>query len=429
MPNCGIYDNSGSVRFSQPCFWVSLHFLLSAKWTMTTAGFPLSESTELWVKFQAHVPASNTVTNQSLLVLEKPTKNCFVLPNCAYNPANIIDFEGIWGICINHSDRGDDGRMENQNVSFYLTMFACESATVNKSKLALLNVHGAVLNKEIFTTNTKDLFWPGSIVIWPLLDIWNTISTICNCISIRIVILGSAKLLTSSWHLIGQTWLMHYMHSCLHSARNINTRVNSSFQECSKEKTEPKALWHAHIQGKGVKELPTDSPYKPCFNKPLPPLCLPLTPFDSPNPGKISIYGPVPVLDCWSQASPPSFCLSLPLPLLSCQHRRLSGLSWLQSPLCITYTRWYHFCNVVKQLQGRSCSLARSKLPSALCFLNKRFKTVLKALLLSKVISKGIIGAAIHYMARTVHWSVNESYMYIDDYRGYTKMSKYGHKY
>lgn len=97
--------------------------------------------------------------------------------------------------------------------------------------------------------------------------------------------------------------------SCLHSARNINTRVNSSFQECSKEKTEPNALWHAHIQGKGVKELPTDSPYKPCFNKPLPPPRLPLTPFDSPNPGKISIYGPVPVLDCCSQAS--SAALSL----------------------------------------------------------------------------------------------------------------------
>ncbi len=124
---------------------------------------------------------------------------------------------------------------------------------------------------------------------------------------------------------------------------------------------------------------------------------------------------------------PPSFFLSFPLPLLSCQHRRQSGLSWLQSPLCISYTRWYHFCNVVKQLQGHSCSLVRSKLPSALCFLNKRFKTVLKALLLSKVISQGIIGAAIHYMACTVHWSVNESYMYTDDYRGYTKMSKYGH--
>lgn len=158
---------------------------------------------------------------------------------------------------------------------------------------------------------------------------------------------------------------------------------------------------------------------------------LPLTPFDSPNPGKISIYGPVPVLDCCSQASPrcplPSFCLSLPLPLLSCQHRRQSGLSWLQSPLCITYTRWYHFCNVVKQLQGRSCSLARSKLLSVLCFLNKRFKTVLKALLLSKVISQGIIGTAIHYMAHTVHWSVNDSHKYTDDYRSYTKTSKYGH--
>ncbi len=117
----------------------------------------------------------------------------------------------------------------------------------------------------------------------------------------------------------------------------------------------------------------------------------------------------------------PSFCLSLPLPLLSCQHRRQSGLSWLQSPLCITYTRWYNFCNVVKQLQGRSCSLARSKLPSALCFLNKRFKTVLKALLLSKVISQGIIGTAIHYMAHTVHWSVNDSHKYTDDYRSYTK--------
>ncbi len=81
-----------------------------------------------------------------------------MLPNCAYNPANIIDFEGIRGISIKHCDRGDDSRMESENQSFYLTMFACESATVNKSKLALLNVHGDVLNKEIFTTNTKDLF-------------------------------------------------------------------------------------------------------------------------------------------------------------------------------------------------------------------------------------------------------------------------------
>jgi len=103
---------------------------------------------------------------------------------------------------------------------------------------------------------------------------------------------------------------MHYMHFLV-----CILPGTASFQECSKEKTEPNALWRAHIQSKGVKELPTDSPYKPCFNKPLPPPHLPFTPFDSPNRGKISIYGPVPVLDCCSQASlhPLSpFILSLP---------------------------------------------------------------------------------------------------------------------
>jgi len=169
---------------------------------------------------------------------------------------------------------------------------------------------------------------------------------------------------------------MHYMHFLV-----CILPGTASFQECSKEKTEPNALWRAHIQSKGVKELPTDSPYKPCFNKPLPPPISPSPPLTHQTGGKSAFMAQ---FLFWTAAhkppstpSLPSFCPCLPLPLLSSQQRRQSGVSWLQSPLCITYTRWYNFCSVVKQLQGRSCSLAGA---------NYTVRLVLKAPLLSKVV-------------------------------------------
>lgn len=99
---------------------------------------------------------------------------------------------------------------------------------------------------------------------------------------------------------------------------------------------------------KGEKELPTDSPYKPCFNKPLPP-----TSFHWLNWGRAGIYSSVPVIWWWLprlSAPPP-----LPHPFMPAAAASLQ-LSWLLLSLCSTYTSRYDFWGIVKQLLANSCS-------------------------------------------------------------------------
>lgn len=104
----------------------------------------------------------------------------------------------------------------------------------------------------------------------------------------------------------------------------------------------------AGVSEKGVKELPTDSPYKPCFNKPLP-----ATSFHWLNRGRAGIYSSVPVIWWWLPrlfAPPP-----LPHPFMPAAAASLQ-LSWLLLSLCSTYTSRYDFWGIVKQLLENSCS-------------------------------------------------------------------------
>lgn len=107
-------------------------------------------------------------------------------------------------------------------------------------------------------------------------------------------------------------------------------------------------MFYGRGEWERVKELPTDSPYKPCLNKPLPP-----TSFHWLNRGRAGIYSSVPVIWWWLprlSAPPP-----LPHPFMPAAAASLQ-LSWLLLSLCSIYTSRYDFWGIVKQLLANSCS-------------------------------------------------------------------------
>lgn len=119
----------------------------------------------------------------------------------------------------------------------------------------------------------------------------------------------------------------------------------------------------ARVSEKGVKELPTDSPYKPCFNKPLP-----ATSFHWLNRGRPGIYSSVPAiwwwLPCLSAPPPPpppspsrSFHASSSGGGGSSSHSHSQPAAFMALAFFVfTYTSRYDFWGIVKQLQANSCS-------------------------------------------------------------------------